>query len=985
MRLANKPTMKSNAKIAKRKSPSETNQQMDITSISLKQEDTTAKEGMLELETGRQRRNEAIFTNEETNNLSNHDNQEMLEENAREAKGRNSPFNMTPEHYFGKTKSTPNSLMKIVMPPLRKQSIQTWDHNYPQFSNVKNMLLDLANHDSQALNQLISIIQNKQTANMEQKGNQLFSRVKSNLVKNEVKAGNSASPISFDKKDKDDKWINLDDSDLIPPSVKSRHQNMKQNDFFGEVRSMRGHRSPHFLRNPKLSIPARTSLLGQLNRSTKIGAQRMVPGKYGGFNRPFTKQFKSHNFLKSKDSFKRISSGRISKRKIPKNEYQKSLNNNLILNNPVSMMSNPYFDKHKSLLRPTSSFKEKQSIHRMSINSKNEENLMDSENEKNELASPNEKMNDISRIALASNNSLNLFKSGNKRIEKKRLLQNLQKKGNIANRQAKKSLGSEENLQIKAILQVFQSNKEEIVQLKSMITEFFKDKETKESSKDKELVIQVEELSKKVSVLEKKVIDLEEQDTKKKENKKKQNLVLEKLKKENEKLKQRNEYLENLKETLTEINSRNDKKTFNRTYNIEDLRTHIKSELNNFSEINSVFANSIDHREKCDSEWEQLMKEKKRNIERIRKKREKFKERDPMKNQLSLGINYRSEEPWKKNLGDEMKEGKKSILNIYDSKLSQRIKSKFLNTIEYPRAKSFKHLSRNPKSVKTFERNEKMKSNKEMIYQLSQERNAKTDRNVDESFPNIYDVFSPKEARDFRPNSNINNQKNPFMFTRINQKEALKNSVSQQNHTIGKAKYGMYSIQNNKFVSDDLGNPVDIPKRNYKIGFRTTEVNKVKLYKDKKPQKMKKKKNHNLPPKTDTSLNVNRISYSRKNKIPKVKLIKGPKLKQSHLKTRAKKQIAKKVEFFNSVGSMNANHSEAKNKNVFVKSNINTEKKQKNSFSKNNFKKNRNKMLLKTKKYSPFRKEAKAHGLTHLFFKESASNKNEVNSFANRK
>jgi hypothetical protein len=92
----------------------------------------------------------------------------------------------------------------------------------------------------------------------------------------------------------------------------------------------------------------------------------------------------------------------------------------------------------------------------------------------------------------------------------------------------------------------------------------------------------------------------------------------------------------------------------------------IKLELSRKSEKDSERGKS----ESGESDWENIVKEKKRNIERLKKKREKMKER---KMECSLSVNGMGK-GWEKNLSMEVNLGKESMFNIYKGK--QRYSSK---------------------------------------------------------------------------------------------------------------------------------------------------------------------------------------------------------------------------------------------------------------------------------------------------------------------
>lgn len=109
---------------------------------------------------------------------------------------------------------------------------------------------------------------------------------------------------------------------------------------------------------------------------------------------------------------------------------------------------------------------------------------------------------------------------------------------------------------------------------------------------------------------------------------------------------------------------------FSSTYNIDDLKSQIKQKLSRNQSEHRSFVEAEANSDACDqegSQWERLLRQKKRNIQAIRRKRQDFRNQKFCTPDLSLGFESRRTRLSKSNLSLEMRlnSSRKRTFNIY--------------------------------------------------------------------------------------------------------------------------------------------------------------------------------------------------------------------------------------------------------------------------------------------------------------------------------
>ena len=427
-----------------------------------------------------------------------------------------------------------------------------------------------------------------------------------------------------------------------------------------EIKSMRGEISPVY-RKSALSM-------FDSNNIKRIGSNQSFFGKENPNQiREWTFNGLIKKKIKSQSNFHTNNEKKEATHPEKHRNYTKSIID-LRENSKKKMWSknelSPYFKKKifQGMRKPNSilSFQDNREISSWSNKEDREDNLMESDSNNSRPFDE-----EISKVARASNESLKFFKNIQKGKSKKNIIFEKNSKEenfliSLDRNNDKDSLVK----QNKEMMEIYHQNKNEINLLKNIVIKLQESKKEKDQGEANNLKKRVGDLEKQVETQETTIKDLQNERSKLREENQNQKEEIIKL---NSQLKRAKDRIRHLKEMgriykkLSQDFQQNEYQLGN-SYDINTLRSNIRNELSRqSSELGSRGGSRQEG--STESDWEHLLLEKKRNIEKIRNKREQIKKNSSPK---SVEPNKFS---WNPNLSRELNFNNKAkpMVNLYES------------------------------------------------------------------------------------------------------------------------------------------------------------------------------------------------------------------------------------------------------------------------------------------------------------------------------
>jgi hypothetical protein len=574
---------------------------------------------VLELETGRQRKNEFLFQNKDktSGNKSsplkyNKRNNQFSERKEKTRSG------YSPCGQKERFKGVPLIGSK---PQVSKKQIKMRQSNSSKKKGneeFKEMFMDMIQRDSEALKDIMLITEeviqeNKpkqkmySERNTHRKPNQ---NSKQSLDKQKRKLKTSVSV-----KENNNVIQNILNKAYLPRNVQNKNK---------EIKSMRGDTSMNYKQN-NLSLFESKNIRRFGSNNSFFGINHFDKRKTLTNKNYLKKKIKSQSnfqYHKETNNEKGYSQENYMKCQTELNNHS----NNRLWSKSKNELS-PYF-KNKNQFKfekPHSavSFQENRKISSWSINGveEEEENLMESEIDYPKVGHPHEH---ISNKAQASDFSLTNNPNYYKKKSNKNLIfeQNSLEEINIDPcKQNKKDQFNSQNNTNNNNMNIYQQNKNEIHLLKNIVMQLQEKKEKEEETKIKDLKSELENMKQKIVDYETKLNNLENEkfDLKFKNQKQKEEII--KLNSELIRAKETNKHLKEMskvyKQMKKELN--NNEYELGNSYDINTLRTNIRKELSKqSSDYGSIYGSKRDI--SMESDWENLLKEKKKSIANIKNK-----------------------------------------------------------------------------------------------------------------------------------------------------------------------------------------------------------------------------------------------------------------------------------------------------------------------------------------------------------------------------
>ena len=306
-----------------------------------------------------------------------------------------------------------------------------------------------------------------------------------------------------------------------------------------------------------------------------------------------------------------------------------------------------------------------------------EDNLMESETESMFSKRNRMRITDISRIAQASESSLNMFKWDNAgQSQKMRTARKNQKsddffkiKRNVAQSIQTNQVEDSQSQPNHEMMKIYNQNKEEIDMLKQIVMELRESKKKEEEGREREeRRRELDQMREELGRCRHQVRELEQREQALQREKEAQAKEIVELRMRVAQLEREKKHLREMSSFFKEMSfeGSRDEYQLKRPYNIKNLRSQIKLELSKRGSETGSMRPSQGEGNSVESEWRSMLDEKKKNIERIRKKRSKLGKAGE-KQDFSLNLSKMKKQNWNNNLSMEInfKNKNDETFNIY--------------------------------------------------------------------------------------------------------------------------------------------------------------------------------------------------------------------------------------------------------------------------------------------------------------------------------